>query len=239
MRIFHKTAASLIFSLAMAAAAQAQFSHTSTQTIVLTNYTHITAAHTNVTVALTNSSIVSGALISQSSSNIVIASFGEQVNISRSQIRSYELRAMPGVQQAAGDDGQVTYQPKQKPQASSNSILAECYKPHSESEMRTLLQTPEARMLLQNVADAYIGKGTDPQTLAARDSYLKTMQEFASGSLGISEIQSSARDELGDLNKYAPELNADPQAARWNDSKDKLQWFIAQPVSSSNPPVQN
>jgi len=239
MRIPHKIAVSIIFGLLMAASAQAQFCNTAPRTLLLTSFTHITAAHTNITVALTNRSIVSGALIGQSSSNIVIASFGEQMNIPRNLISAYELRAVPAVQQADVDTGPITDRSKQTSQDPSNSVLAECGKPHSESEMRTLLQTPEGQILLKNVADAYIGPETDPQTLAAKDSYLKVMQEFASGSIGFSEIQSSAQDALGQLNKYAPEMTADPQAARWNDSKEKLRLFTGQSAFSPNPQVQN
>jgi hypothetical protein len=239
MRIPHKNAISIIFGLLMAASAQAQFSNTAPRTLLLTNFTRITAAHTNVTVALTNRSIVSGALISQSSSNITIASFGEQMNIPRSLISAYELRAVPAAQQVDVDTGQWTDRSTRTSQAPPNAILAECFKPHSESEMRTLLQTPEGQILLKNVSDSYIGAGTDPQTMAAKDSYFKVMQEFASGGIGIAEIQSSAQDTLGQLNKYAPEMSTDPQAARWIDSKEKLQWFTRQPAFSSNSPVKD
>jgi hypothetical protein len=238
MRMPRKSAVSIIFGLVMSASAQAQLLHPATHTIVLTSHTDFTTAHTNVLVALTNKAIVSGALVTQSSSNIVISSFGEEMNIPRSLIKSYELTAVPAIEQAAVESGQVTYQPKQTSQAGSNSILAECYKPHSESEMRSLLQTPEAQELIKNVANAYIGVGTDPQTLAAKDSYFKTMHEFASGSIGISEIQSNARGVLGELDTYAPEMNADPQAARWNESKEKLKWFTGQAVPSPSPPLQ-
>jgi hypothetical protein len=198
----------------------------------------LTTTRTNVLVALTNRSIVSGTLVTESSTNLVISSFGEEMNIPRSLIKSYELTAAPAIEQAAVDSGQLTYQSKQASPAASNSILAECYKHHSESEMRSLLQTPEAQELLNNVANAYIGASTDPQTLAARDSYFKTMQEFASGGIGISEIQSGARGVLGELDTYAPEMNADPQATRWNESKEKLKWFTGQAAPSPNPPLQ-
>jgi hypothetical protein len=238
MRIPRKGAVSIIFGLVMAASLQAQLLHTPRQTIVLTSHTDFTTAHTNVLAALTNKAIVSGTLVTQSGSNIVISSFGEEMSIPRSLIKSYELTAVPAIEQTAVDSGQVTYPSKQTSQAASNSILAECYKPHSESEMRSLLQTPAAQELLKNVANAYIGAGTDPQILAAKDSYFKTMQEFASGSIGISEIQSNARGVLGELDTYAPEMNADPQAARWNESKEKLKWFVGQAAPSPNPSLQ-
>jgi hypothetical protein len=238
MKIPRKKVASVIFALAVAASAQAQLLHAPKHTIVLTSQTDFTTAHTNVLVALTNKAIVSGTLVASSSSNIVISSFGEETNIPRSLIKSYELMAVPAIEQAAVESGQLTYQSKQTSQTASNSILAECYKPHSESEMRSLLQTPEAQELLKNVANSYIGAGTDPQTLAAKDSYFKTMQEFASGSIGISEIQSNARGVLGELDTYAPEMNADPQAARWNESKEKLKWFTGQAAPSPNPSLQ-
>jgi hypothetical protein len=102
-----------------------------------------------------------------------------------------------------------------------------------------LLQTPEAQELLKTVAASYIGTGSDPQTLAARESYFQTMQEFASGGIGISELQSSARGVLGELNTYAPEMNADPQSSRWNDAKSTLQRFTGQTAPTPNAPVQN
>jgi len=238
MKIPRKSAISLILGLVMAVSAQTQLLHPARRTLVLTSHSDFTTAHTNVLAALTNKAIVSGTLVTQSSSNIVISSFGEEMNIPRSLIKSYELTVVPAIEQAAIDSGQVTYQSKQTSPAPSNSILAECYKAHSESEMRSLLQTPEAQELLKNVANVYIGAGTDPQTLAAKDSYFKTMQEFASGSIGISEIQSSARGVLGELNTYAPELNADPQATRWNESKEKLTWFTGQAAPSLSPALQ-
>jgi len=238
MRIPRKKAVSIIFGLVMGVSAQAQPLRLPARTIVLTGRTDLTTTHTNVLAALTNKGIVSGALVTQNSSNIVISSFGEEMSIPRSCITSYELTAVPATEQTAVDSGQVTYQSKQTTQAPSNSILAECYKPHSESEMRSLLQTPEAQELLKNVANANIGAGTDPQTLAAKDSYFQTMREFGSGGIGISEIQSNARGVLGELDTYAPEMNADPQAARWNESKEKLKWFTGQATPSTNPPLQ-
>ena len=104
--------------------------------------------------------------------------------------------------------------------------LAECFQPHSEDEMRALLQTPEAQILLKSVADTYIGAGADPQTAAARESYYGAMQQFASGSIGISDIQGSAQGMLGQLHNCQKEMNKDPQAARWNGYQQTLQQFV-------------
>jgi hypothetical protein len=107
--------------------------------------------------------------------------------------------------------------------------------------MRALLQTPEAQILLKSVADIYIGAGADPQTAAARESYYGAMQQFASGSIGISDIQGSAQGMLGQLHNCQKEMNKDPQAARWNGYQQTLQQFVnsRQPPAGQSLPVFN
>jgi hypothetical protein len=166
-------------------------------------------------------------LVSQSSSNIVISSFGEQISFSNSQIRSCDLKFVPAAQPAAAlaCSGQPAY-PAGQISSATVDPLAECFQPHSEDEMRALLRTPEAQVLLKSVADTYIGAGTDPQTAAARESYYGAMQQFASGSIGISDIQGSAQGMLGQLHNFQKEMNEDPQAARWNGYQQALQQFV-------------
>jgi hypothetical protein len=170
---------------------------------------------------------MSGVLVSQSSSNIVISSFGEQISFSNSQIRSCDLKFVPAAQPAAAlaCSGQPAY-PAGQTSSATVDPLAECFQPHSEDEMRALLRTPEAQVLLKSVADTYIGAGTDPQTAAARESYYGAMQQFASGSIGISDIQGSAQGMLGQLHNFQKEMNEDPQAARWNGYQQALQQFV-------------
>ena len=201
--------------------------------IVLTSQSH-TAAHTNAILVLTNKSLMSGVLVSQSSSNIVISSFGEQISFSNSQIRSCDLKFVPAAQPAAAlaCSGQPAY-PAGQTSSATVDPLAECFQPHSEDEMRALLRTPEAQVLLKSVADTYIGAGTDHQTAAARESYYGAMQQFASGSIGISDIQGSAQGMLGQLHNFQKEMNKDPQAARWNGYQQTLQQF----VNSRHPPA--
>jgi len=196
------------------------------RTIVLTRQSH-TAAHTNAILVVTNQSLMSGVLISQSSSNIVISSFGEQISFSNSQIRSCDLKIVPAAQPAAAlaCSGQPAY-PSGRTSSATVDPLAECFQPHSEDEMRTLLRTPEAQILLKSVADTYIGAGADPQTAAARESYYGAMQQFASRSIGISDIQGSAQGMLGQLHNCQKEMNKDPQAARWNGYQQTLQQFV-------------
>jgi len=123
------------------------------RTIVLTSQSH-TAAHTNAILVLTNQSLMSGVLVSQSSSNIVISSFGEQISFSNSQIRSCDLKFVPAAQPAAAlaGSGQPAY-PSGQTSSATVGPLAECFQPHSEDEMRALLQTPEAQILLKSVAE--------------------------------------------------------------------------------------
>jgi hypothetical protein len=139
------------------------------RTIVLTSQSH-TAAHTNAILVLTNKSLMSGVLVSQSSSNIVISSFGEQISFSNSQIRSCDLKFVPAAQPAAAlaCSGQPAY-PSGQTSSATVDPLAGCFQPHSEDEMRALLRTPEAQILLKSVADTYIA-GADPQTAAPCNS---------------------------------------------------------------------
>ena len=94
--------------------------------------------------------------------------------------------------------------------------------------MRGLLQTPEGQALVKDMADAYIGAGTDAGTTSARESYLNMVQQFQSGGIGVAEIQGQAQDVLGQLGKYDKELNNDPNAEEWKQYKEILQGFISE-----------
>ena len=183
-------------------------------------------ASTRIMLALTNGSLVAGVLVSQSSSNFVVSTGGgPNMNIARDKVNWFELKASP-----------VAVPPA--PAAVSHSIAAEFNKPHSESEMRALLRTPEGSALLKSICEQYIGSGTDAQTKAATETYFKTVQEFADGKLGIADIQSLAQSAMGELNEHPQGTNGDPQAARLNAYKQILQGFIAQPAPTPADPVQ-
>jgi hypothetical protein len=191
---------------------------------------------TRIMLALTNGSLVAGVLVSQSSSNFVVSTGGGQnMNIARNQVNWFELKnspamAPPGTAALAGAS--------QPPATVSRSIAAEFNKPHSESEMRALLRTPEGAALFKSICDQYIGSGTDAQTKAASDYYFKTVQEFADGKIGIVDIQGLAQTMMGELNEHPPQTNNNPQAAQLNAYKQILQGFIAQPSPTPVDPVQ-
>lgn len=181
-----------------------------------------------ITLALTNDSLVTGLLVSQSPSNFVVSTAGGQrMNIARGSVRWSKLAASPVVQPpealALAGAPQLTG-------AASNSITAEFNQPHTEEEMRTMLRTPEGAALLKSVCDGVIGPGADPQTKAATESYFKTVQAFEDGKIGIAELQVRAQTALGKLNQRQEQTDEDPPAARWDAFKQILQGFIAQPA---------
>ena len=183
-------------------------------------------AGTRIMLALTNGSLLAGVLVSQSSSNFVVSTgAGQNTNIARSKVNWFELKASPAVA-------------PQPPAAVSHSIAAEFNKPHSESEMRAMLHTPEGAALLKSICEQFIGPGTDAETKAATDTYFKTVQEFADGKIGIADIQNLAQSAMGELNERPQGTNGDPQAAQWNAYKQILQGFIAQPAPTPAEPVQ-
>jgi hypothetical protein len=73
------------------------------------------------------------------------------------------------------------------------------------------------------------------------ESYYGAMQQFASGSIGISDIQGSAQEMLGQLHNCQKEMNKDPQAARWNGYQQTLQQFVnpVQTLAGQSLPVFN
>jgi hypothetical protein len=183
-------------------------------------------AATRIMLALTNGSLMAGVLVSQSSSNFVVSTgAGQNTNIARSKVNWFELQASPAVA-------------TQPTAPAAHSIAAEFNKPHSESEMRAMLHTPEGAALLKSICEQYIGSGTDPDTKAATEYYFKTVQEFADGKLGIADIQSLAQSAMGELNEHPQGTNGGPQAAQLNAYKQILQGFISQPTPTPANPVQ-
>jgi hypothetical protein len=183
---------------------------------------------TRIMLGLTNGSLVGGFLVSQSPSNFVVStSGGEGMNIARSKVSWFKLTANPSAP-SAGPAARAT---------GPDALEAEFNKPHTEEEMRAMLRTPEGAALVKNICQQIIGSGADAQTKAATESYFKTVQEFEDGKIGIVELQVSAQTALGNLSQRPGQTN-DPQAAEWNDFKQILQGFIAQPAPAPGEPVQ-
>jgi hypothetical protein len=200
--------------------------------LVLSGRKHETAARPNLTIVTTNHVLISGMLVSQSSSNLVVSSSGLEISIPLGQIKWCETNLVSAtVSHASGEVVPAA------PTNSSADILAEFNKPHSEAEMRGLLQTQEGQALVKSIAAAYIGAGTDAETSAARESYLNAVQQFESGSIGITEIQGQARGLLGQLGPYDKELNNDPNAEEWKEYREILQGFTSEaPAATSEQP---
>jgi hypothetical protein len=192
-------------------------------------------AQTNLTIVTTNQVLISGTLVSQSDTSLVLSSFGMTVTVPRDQIKWCETNLVSVVGNGVAPTGAAA---ASVPAKSSAGVIAEFGKPHTEEEMRTLLQTPEAQALVKDIADAYIGAGTDEGTAAARESYLNMVQQFQSGGLGISEIQGQAHDVLGQLGKYDKELQNDPNAEEWKEYKEILQGFLTEPTPAPTPQVR-
>jgi hypothetical protein len=190
---------------------------------------------TRIMLGLTNGSLVGGLLVSQSPSNFVVStSGGESMNIARGKVSWFKLTASPSAPPAG-----AAARPGGPPLsgAGPDALEAEFNKPHTEEEMRAMLRTPEGAALVKNICQQIIGSGADAQTKAATETYFKTVQEFEEGKIGIVELQVSAQTALGNLSQRAGQTN-DPQAAEWNDFKQILQGFIAQPAPAPAQPVQ-
>ncbi|HTA29657.1 MAG TPA: hypothetical protein VK731_04200 [Candidatus Cybelea sp.] len=191
-------------------------------------------ALTHITLGLTNGSLLSGLLISQSSSNFVVSlALDERTNIARSKVSWSELKTNTPV--PISPPGSLL---GAQALLASNSIAAEFNKPHSEDEMRAMLRTPEGAALLKSVCDEIIGPGADPATKAATETYFKTMQEFADGKIGIVELQVQAQTALGTLSQGPAQTGDDAQADRWNAFKEILQSFVSEPAQAAPPTVQ-
>jgi hypothetical protein len=196
-------------------------------------------AQTNLTIVTTNQVLISGTLVGGSDSNLVVSSFGMTITVPRDQIKWCETNLVSVVGNGAtAAIVSPTPTTPPAPTKSSASVIAEFSKPHTEAEMRLLLQTPEAQALVKDIADAYIGAGTDSGTTTARESYLSMVQQFQSGGIGIAEIQGQAHDVLGELGKYDKELNNDPNAEEWKEYRDILQGFLTEPAPAAAPQVR-
>ena len=198
-----------------------------TRNQVFSLHTRDAIPHPNLTVVTTNHVLLSGTLISQSQSNLVLSSQGMTISIPLGQIKWCETNLVNVAGSPVAGEKVSAAPPKS---TSSAAIIAEFNKPHSESEMRTLLQTPEAQALVKSIADAYIGTGTDAQTKAAKESYFNSVLQFQSGSLGILEIQEQASGVLGQLGQFDKELSNDPLAEEWKEYREILQGFLAEPA---------
>jgi hypothetical protein len=145
------------------------------------------------------------------------------ITIPRDQIKWCETNLTSAIATPAAGEKVAT-----APAPASADILAEFNKPHSESEMRALLQTKEGQDLVKNIADAYIGTGTDAGTRAAKESYLNSVLQFASGSMGVLEIQGEAQGVLGQLTPFDKEMSSGPNAEEWKEYKEILQGFTSE-----------
>ena len=195
--------------------------------LVVSLHARDASSHPNLTIVTTNHVLVSGTLISQTQSNLVVSSQGLNISIPLGQIKWCETNLVNATGSPVAGEKVSTAPAKS---SSSADIIAEFSKPHFEAEMRMLLKTQEGQALVKSIADAYIGTGTDAQTKAAKESYFNSVLQFQSGSLGILEIQGQAQGMLGQLGQFDKELNNDPLAEEWKEYREILQGFLTEPA---------